>query len=129
MSGKARAAFHAVPRIVKVGKQDEPPDCLKWKPGLFFQEGKVCKICEKECLEDAIPNEKIQRSELRSNEVSTIPENCSCFCEEDSCFETDELTRNSLTEEEWQLFALYLSKTRININVRQVHELGKTVQN
>ncbi|KAJ7389863.1 Nucleic acid dioxygenase alkbh1 [Desmophyllum pertusum] len=35
MSGKSRTAFHAVPRIIKVGNENEPPSCLKWKDLLF----------------------------------------------------------------------------------------------
>ena len=35
MSGQSRTAFHAVPRIIKVGDENEPPPCLKWQNGLF----------------------------------------------------------------------------------------------
>lgn len=34
---------------------------------------------------------------------------------------------SDLSQEEWQPFENYLAKTRINVNVRQVHSPGNTV--
>lgn len=86
MSGESRLAFHAVPRILKVGEENQPPEHLKWTEKTTTQEnqGRCCKSHYEANLRDA-------------------------------------------SEEEWRPFAQYLSKTRINVNVRQVHSLGKTV--
>ena len=126
MSGESRAAFHAVPRIIKVAEQDELPVCLRWKSELFSQSAELCKTSQTESLNNSM-REEIQTAEQCANEELQIPET-SCCCNESTCFKRKEKTRMVLSEENWKPFSLYLSKTRININVRQVHEKGKTFQ-
>lgn len=79
MSGESRLAFHAVPRIMKTGNGNEPPNELKY------------------C------NNQTNNSIASKN------------------YEAD------MSQEEWQPFENYLAKTRINVNVRQVHSPGNTV--
>ena len=58
MSGKSRTVFHAVPRIVKVGNENEPPPCLKWKDGLFSND--VTLSPEEDSEESSIPDENVK---------------------------------------------------------------------
>lgn len=156
MSGKSRTAFHAVPRIIKVGKDNEPPCCLKWEDGLFSSDVNMRNPDElgipdessvtPDASDNGITNtscfnrtERIEKSLLKEfdddkiirglekfgiheREHSETDEGCLCnqanFCAE---------SMKTLTSEEWRKFEIYLSKTRINVNVRQVHESGKTV--
>ena len=118
MSGESRAAFHAVPRIIKVDGPDGLPDCLRWKPELFSQRGEVSQTSKEESLRGEISR---AREEFQIAEIS-------CCCKESSRLESREKTKMILSAEEWKPFSIYLSKTRININVRQVHERGRTVQ-
>ncbi|EDO43822.1 predicted protein, partial [Nematostella vectensis] len=74
MSGEARLAFHAVPRIIQVQTKDNIPEDSCCNPKAFLTQSPP------------------------------------------------------MTEEEWLPFAKYLSRTRINVNVRQVHSLGTTVK-
>lgn len=89
MSGESRLAFHAVPRIIKTGQDNEPPDALKWTEQTTQQE------CESKCC----------KNDFKATSVTDI------------------------SEQNWSPFAQYLSNTRINVNVRQVHSLGNTVEN
>ena len=181
MSGESRTAFHAVPRIVKVGLENEAPACLQWrhmlsktcgtnddhhsKRRLRFDVAPVEKKTDRTSSLTAqdkadIPtartiasyrmnvypkreNSESQQSEasqnaeesfnnkvfgtVQKNEIVTETffdgcEVCDC-CKENSLLNPLEV----LTAEDWRQFELYLSKTRINVNVRQVHERGKTV--
>lgn len=157
MSGKSRTAFHAVPRIVKVGKQNEPPSCLKWKDGIFAND--VSMTSEVNPDASSVPDENVEIPDVREknnvghktsrersekplfqgscdNKIETEFRNVS-ICD-GRCIETGEgcqcnkinfcsKSMKTLTSEEWRQFEIYLSKTRINVNVRQVHEKGNTM--
>lgn len=154
MSGQSRTAFHAVPRIIKVGDENEPPPCLKWQNGLF--DDKRSKTTGVN-LDELDVRDKNMAAILDKNRTSTNivkgndTESKKCvvgeFCNNKICSESGHLrfeankscgcnkldfgaksTRmKSVTAEEWKKFEVYISKTRININVRQVHEQGKTM--
>lgn len=161
MSGKSRTAFHAVPRIVKVGKENEPPPCLKWEDGLFANDvtmtsgansdetsildenvkfpdvvEKKTVVSQRTCTSSTEQTEKRLFQESCDNKNINKFGNVSSF--ESECIETSEgcqcnknnfcsKSMKTLSSDEWRQFELYLSKTRINVNVRQVHELGKTM--
>ena len=156
MSGKSRTAFHAVPRIIKVGKENEPPCCLKWKDGLFSRDVTSRNPDESGVLDESsvIPGatnkdititsclNRTQRIEKplfqKFGDDKIIRGLEEVGIDERGHSETDEGCRRdqpnffaksieTLTLEEWREFEIYLSKTRINVNVRQVHESGKTV--
>ena len=156
MSGKSRTAFHAVPRIIKVGKENGPPCCLKWKDGLFSRDvtsrnpdesgvldessvipGATNKdITKTSCLNrtqriekplfQKFGDDKIIRGleEVGIDERGHSETDEGCRCDQPNFFAK---SIETLTLEEWREFEIYLSKTRINVNVRQVHESGKTV--
>jgi len=156
MSGQSRTAFHAVPRIIKVGEENEPPACLKWQQGLFENETNMMSSAHSHgshVLDKNKKNFDVHEQEKRShgNIVSTR-DSCEKKEKSDECVFKDSYDSNiynefegvvcdcnkldfcgksmrmaSLTAEEWRKFEVYLSKTRINVNVRQVHEKGKTM--
>ena len=146
MSGNSRTAFHAVPRIIKVGKENEPPSCLKWKDGLFVND--VTLKSERNPDETSTPDENVevpdvleennvgQRTSVSSNnkvmnEFGNVSLKDNSFSETGQGCQCNQInffgkSMKTLTSEEWRQFEIYLSKTRINVNVRQVHEKGKT---
>ena len=147
MSGNSRTAFHAVPRIIKVGKENEPPSCLKWMDGLFVND--VTLNSERNPDETSSPDENVevadvseennvgQRTSVSSNN-KVMNENGNVSLKDSGFSETGQdcqcnqinffgKSMKTLTSEEWRQFEIYLSKTRINVNVRQVHEKGKTM--
>ena len=154
MSGKSRTAFHAVPRIVKEGNENEPPRCLKWKEGLFD----VTLSSEEDSDETSIPDENVKFPDVVEKKTVVSQRTCDSSAERnerhlfqesydnkdtnkfgDSNLETSKACRcnknhfcgksmKSVRSDEWRQFELYLSKTRINVNVRQVHEKGKTMK-
>ena len=103
MTGESRLAYHAVPCIVKVGNEDEPPECLKWDE---HANGDNMPLLE-------------QTEEKRENAMN---ESCSvCRKYYKPSIIDESLGDFSKNAEEWRPFASYLATTRININVRQVH--------
>lgn len=153
MSGQSRTAFHAVPRIIKVGDENEPPPCLKWQNGLFDDKtnkttgvnldelnvrDKNTAILDKNCASTNILGENDTESnkcaveELCNYKICSesghfsFEANKSCGCNKLD-FGAKSTRMKSLNAEEWKKFEVYMSKTRININVRQVHEQGKTM--
>lgn len=141
MSGNSRTAFHAVPRIVKVGKENEPPSCLKWKDGLFAND--VTLKSERNPDEnvdvpDVLEENNVSRRTSVSSNNKVMNEFGNVSLKNSGCDETGQgcqcnkinfcgKSMKTLTSEEWRQFEIYLSKTRINVNVRQVHEKGKTM--
>ena len=152
MSGQSRTAFHAVPRIIKVGEENEPPACLKWQHGLFENDtdmtSEVNPVELQESGNQEIPDvqeqtkgftpTKAENSELSEKCVSketcnskinlegiNVEANERCDCNKFFCAKFTKM--KSLTAEDWRKFEIHLSKTRINVNVRQVHEKGKTM--
>ena len=157
MSGQSRTAFHAVPRIIKVGEENEPPTCLKWQHGNTTSqaypddESNVMDKAKK--IRDVHEQEEINKRQGNYTPTTSYPEeseqsrkhglvqNCEviddvkriciepreiCGCNKlDFCGKSTRM--EALTAEEWRRFEVYLSKTRINVNVRQVHEKGKTM--
>ncbi|XP_068715763.1 nucleic acid dioxygenase ALKBH1-like [Montipora foliosa] len=149
MSGESRTAFHAVPRIIKIGEENEPPACLKWKKRIFdnlvnleTQDG-LDAINNKKEIKDVSKSKAMNVNNRNLSTTTTTTSNCEgngeseiqeLFAKPNEVCECNEvnfcgnLTRmNSITPEEWRKIEVYLSKTRINVNVRQVHEKGKTV--
>ena len=160
MSRKSRTAFHAVPRIVKEGNENEPPCCLKWKEGLFD----VTLSSEEDSDETSIPDENVKFPDVVEKKTVVSQRTCDSSAERNerqlfqesydnkdtnkfgdiSSLESErsetrkvcQCNKNhfcgksmkSVRSDEWRQFELYLSKTRINVNVRQVHEKGKTVK-
>lgn len=180
MSGESRAAFHAVPRIIKVGHENHPPDCLKWDESLCGQTGgcskdgectnrnlrtsqgagkasetvspesgvaedlshlsvheKLKSLSETDEKEQATESGALPQVLLESNIAQDLNHFSDCGREMvcSDCRtglrkqERDFLVENmdSSSREEWQPYELYLSKTRINLNVRQVHKPTETV--
>lgn len=161
MSGKSRTAFHAVPRIVKVGNENEPPSCLKWKEGLFTND--VTLSSEKDSDKSSIPDDNVKFPDVVDKKTVVSQRTCGSDAKRDEkplfqescdnkntnrfgdisslgweCTETSEgcqcnkndfggKSMKTISSDEWRQFELYLSKTRINVNVRQVHEKGKTM--
>ena len=99
MSGSSRVAFHAVPCIIKQGEQDQLPDALRY---------------------NSIPDVNLKNSTGEKEDDKYIDKLDGCFCN----LGPDEHFWKHLrtTEEEWKSFEDYLSRTRVNINVRQVHK-------
>lgn len=160
MSGKSRTAFHAVPRIVKVGNENEPPSCLKWKDGLFTNDVTLSSDSD----ETSIPDENVKLPDVVEEKTAVSQRTCACnakrtekplfqeFCGNKDANEFGDISSlgsectetsggcqcnkktfccksmKTVNSEEWRQFELYLSKTRINVNVRQVHEKGKTMK-
>lgn len=162
MSGKSRTAFHAVPRIVKVGNENEPPLCLKWKDGLFTSDvtlssdsgdtsitdenlklpdvvEKKTVVSQRTCACNAKRTEKPLFQEScdyknttgnKFGDISSLGSECTetnrgCQCNKNTfCCKS----MKTVSSDEWRQFELYLSKTRINVNVRQVHEKGRTMK-
>ena len=111
MTRESRLAYHAVPCIVKVGLEDEPPECLKWND---FNTNKY-----------TLPSEEKQNK----NCDSSTDVNCaSCRKYHDHQAVLERLHQFAKNKQDWEQFALYLARTRININVRQVHEPQENVQ-
>ena len=110
MTGESRLAYHAVPRIVKVGSNDEPPECLKWDVHANGDKMPLLKQSEEKC--DKAANESC--SVCRKYYTPSII--------------AERLSEFSASVEEWETFASYLSTTRININVRQVHARHEDVK-
>lgn len=162
MSGKSRTAFHAVPRIVKVGNENEPPPCLKWEDG--FCTNDVTLSSKEDSDESSIPNENVKFPDVTERKTVVSQRMCDSSAEraekplfqesydnkntnkfgeisslESECLKTSEgfqcnknnfcgKSMKTVNSDEWRQFELYLSKTRINVNVRQVHEKGKTMK-
>lgn len=112
MAGDSRVAYHAVPCIVKEGAEGEPPPALKVSSAtkMMVQSEKIGKQTLKEAGND--PETKSMCFE---------EENCHCETED---FQDHLWAKSCLSDTEWEPFATYLSKTRININVRQVHKVS-----
>lgn len=103
MANESRVAYHAVPCIVKESDGDEPPEPLK------ISEGSVDTATD-----DTANSMNHQVATTRFCEKSM----CYCGCENNKDHLWSTLNMNKT---EWEPFAKYLSRTRININVRQVH--------
>ena len=164
MSGQSRTAFHAVPRIIKVGEENEPPACLKWQLGLFECDAnttsraypaesdvldktkKIRGVHKQEEINkgqgnyipttaDSEESKQSRKHGLGQDFESKIIDDVKSICIEpsevcgrnklDFCGKSTRM--GALSAEEWRRFEVYLSKTRINVNVRQVHERGKTM--
>lgn len=150
MSGQSRTAFHAVPRIIKVGEENEPPACLKWRSGVFENDvgsrvlnpdktnsldgNKEFGVEEKTDISDENYSPSTLGSEKGEQKCHVTEEfkgicmepNMVCDCNKlDFCGNWPRV--KSVTAEQWRQFEVYLSKMRINVNVRQVHEKGKTM--
>lgn len=131
MSGESRLAFHAVPRIFKVGEEIEPPDCLKWlNPKEISQN---CKNGEEHLVDKEKETEAKNRQEAKFYKTSKINEGTMIDDEKSElicrCNESENImdVLLNVSEDEWLPFERYLSRTRININVRQVHSLENVV--
>lgn len=110
MSGESRVAYHAVPCIVKEGAEGEPPNALK--SDLDYS---VKTIANEE--QSGIADVSF---ELHDKKVKFLSNNCYCG----SGNHQEHLwSQWSMSSTEWEPFSSYLSKTRININVRQVHKV------
>lgn len=154
MSGKSRTAFHAVPRIIKVGNENEPPSCLKWKDLLFANDVDMTSeanpdeaivpdmnveipdvleetsiVSHRTCGSSKEQSEKALCQESCDNEINSEFGNVSINGEDCKCNEISfcEKYMKTFTSEKWRPFEKYISKTRINVNIRQVHEKGKTM--
>ena len=142
MSGESRTAFHAVPRIMKVGKENEAPPCLKWQKSLEAQTHphgldasdinedvrNVCKETKVNINPGSLNTAKSDFERKQENEIEDLPGKPTETCDYNKLeFFGNSLGKNYINQKEWRKFEIYLSKTRININVRQVHEKGKTV--
>lgn len=143
MSGESRTAFHAVPRIMKVGEENEAPPSLKWQKSLEAlirlygldtsdmneDVRNVCKENKGNINHASLNTAKSDFECKQGSEIEDLPckptETCDCNKLE---FFGNSFRKNYVNQEEWRKFEIYLSKTRININVRQVHEKGKTVE-
>ena len=124
MSGPSRTAFHAVPCIVKIGKDGEPPDELKLVGNYEFtnssENGHDYAASKTELM---APEQTEKLYNGCDTDKITVREHRCRNCQSpnlDHCWKD---FRPSETE--WRPFADYLSKTRININVRQVHRTPK----
>ncbi|XP_032241496.2 nucleic acid dioxygenase ALKBH1 [Nematostella vectensis] len=116
MSGEARLAFHAVPRIIQVQTKDNIPEGLTWSHGMLPEEQKTHMWT----TTARSVTTKTHDGEQDTTEQKSYKDSC--------CNPKAFLTQSPpMTEEEWLPFAKYLSRTRINVNVRQVHSLGTTV--
>lgn len=101
MTKESRLAYHAVPCIVKVGNEDEPPECLRWDD---HANGGNMPL-------------------LRQTQKCSKPDECCTICNKyiNPSTLADRLHSFATNAKEWKPFASYLATTRININVRQVH--------
>lgn len=108
MTKKSRLAYHAVPCIVKVGIGIEPPQSLKWNDNKdATSSGEPCgQNCDLTTEMDCPVCDKYHDHEAVIKRQQTFAKN----------------------KQEWEPFALYLARTRININVRQVHKPQENVQ-
>ena len=96
MTKESRLAYHAVPCIVKVGLDIEPPQCLKWNDCDNNKDTTLSgELCGQNC------------------DLTTVSKQQQNFAK---------------NQQEWEPFVSYLSRTRININVRQVHKPQENVQ-
>jgi alkylated DNA repair protein alkB family protein 1 len=109
MTGESRLAYHAVPCIVKVGNDEEPPDCLKWDEHANGDNMPLLKQTKEKC-----------EKETDCCSVCRIFYNSNIIAERLGNFSTN--------AEEWRPFSSYLATTRININVRQVHAQHEDVK-
>ena len=110
MSGESRLAYHAVPCIVKVGDDNEPPHCLKWDEHANGEQMPLLKQTKENYVKD---------------------DDCCCsVCRNysDPSLIAERLGDFSSNVEDWKPFASYLATTRININVRQVHAPHENVK-
>ena len=98
MTGESRLAYHAVPCIVKVGNNDEPPECLKWDVHANGDNMPLLTQTEEKC-------------EKAENEVCSV-----CRKYYTRSVIAERLGDFSKNAEEWGPFASYLATTRININ-------------
>ena len=103
MANESRVAYHAVPCIVKESDGDEPPEPLK-----------ISEDSVDTATDDTTNSMNHQAAATRPYEKSM----CYCGSENDKVHLWSTLNMNKT---EWGPFAKYLSRTRININVRQVH--------
>ena len=109
MSGEARVAYHAVPCIIKEGLDGKPPEALQYDG---------CRETKYDCatVQDIKGQSAVKDS--MNIEGSSSGLECQFGCKGDNLL----WTSLNLSKKEWEPFASYLSKTRININVRQVHK-------
>ena len=102
MTGQSRTAFHGVPCIITSEIKTGPSDLLNC-PLLLKPKGTFGNDCTKE--------------ELNENSASES----ACSCNRNNNSEQPLWTNYMADEDDWLPFSNYLSKTRININIRQVH--------
>ena len=108
MAGESRVAYHAVPCIIKESSTDEPPEPLK------LPLGPIDAVSDKGSINIGNTTEK------QTFDTDICSRRNICYCGSESCH--DHLwSYLNMSKNEWEPFAKYLSKTRININVRQVH--------
>ncbi len=102
MSGESRTAYHAVPCIVKDESEQQPPKCLRFT------------------REFSSENKEQDKDIYKTKEMSSLAE--------ESVIKKGQFSENfwsnleQLSEPDCKLFDDYLSRTRVNINVRQVHK-------
>ena len=108
MANESRVAFHAVPCIVKESANDEPPEPLKLP---IDPEDRIT-----DDLGSTIGNT------MKNNSVADkgLFNKGSCYCGSDN-YQDHLWSHLNMSSNEWGPIAKYLSKNRININVRQVH--------
>ena len=107
MAGESRIAFHAVPCIIKEGKEGIPPLELR-----FEQENSARHDLVKEI------NKDVADHAFQPGIEGNCENNARCCPEQIGHF----WMNSNMTQQEWQPFEDYLSRTRVNINVRQVHK-------
>ena len=112
MTKESRLAYHAVPCIVKVGLDIEPPQCLKWNDCDNNKDTTLSgELCGQNC------------------DVTTVKIDCPvCDKYHDHDAVSKQQQNFAKNQQEWEPFVSYLSRTRININVRQVHKPQENVQ-
>lgn len=108
MSKASRLCYHAVPRIVKTD--------VTWvnEPLYKNDEGNAIEV---EPIDDV---ENDEDSKYRKKRRLTLP----CDNDYNDAF-VEELWCSIVDSEQWKPFADYISDCRINMNVRQVLELGE----
>lgn len=103
MSGDSRLSYHAVPRIL-------PPH--------YFTQSRVNRLQTASTSELKRRAVTVNADEAKRRKSS--PENTS------DCFLDMELLSRVESSAFWDLFEDYVSKNRINLNVRQMFDLGRT---
>ena len=108
MAGKSRVAYHAVPCIVKESASDEPPEPLK------------LSVDPIDVVNNEMDIDVQNTTEKQTVDKDILSRRKTCHCSSESC-QNHLWSHFNMSKNEWEPFANYLSKTRININVRQVH--------